>query len=216
MTKPDPRKAMESFGTLYCDEDVLKDMPYGEGPVEFFTIGRYVTNDELEKEYASRGLVPASPYALAEAHKANPSLAEGNKWTATHWKDTEGKWCFAAFNHWRGERFVNVCRFDGDWRDGWLFAGVPQVAIEIDDVSCQCRCHIPPSTENLDEFVRDICSVVPKSKSEVRRRLSDLLATTRKEVVEHIKGKSEPVTPNLWYVSTACFDSVEDYFRPKP
>lgn len=36
----------------------------------------------------------------------------------------------------------------------------------------------------LDEFVRDVCSVVPKSKSEVRRRLLEMLTQTRKEAVE--------------------------------
>jgi len=31
------------------------------------------------------------------------------------------------------------------------------------------------STENIDEMVRDFCSVAPKSKSEVRQRISDLI-----------------------------------------
>ena len=38
--------------------------------------------------------------------------------------------------------------------------------------------------KEIDEMVRDFCSVVPKSKSEVRKRISNLLAKREKELIE--------------------------------
>ena len=48
--------------------------------------------------------------------------------------------------------------------------------------------------QQLDEMVRDFCSIVPKSKSEVRRRILDSIAEAiaeeRARVVEKIKSMS--------------------------
>lgn len=50
----------------------------------------------------------------------------------------------------------------------------------------------PPAPEDwvkvIDEFVRDITSVVPKSKSEVRRRILDLLARKEAEHRDSLKS----------------------------
>jgi hypothetical protein len=57
---------------------------------------------------------------------------------------------------------------------GWLLSN---------PVTCpECRTMQPPEhsrEESEDEFIRDVCSVVPKSKSEVRARLSALIAKAR-------------------------------------
>lgn len=40
--------------------------------------------------------------------------------------------------------------------------------------------------EKVDEMVRDFCSVVPKTKSEVRRRIESLVAHTKEEVIREV------------------------------
>lgn len=95
-----------------------------EGEVVFFNLGRYVNDDNLEKEYELRGLKPADPYSLAAVNEADPAFAD-KKPNGTHWKDADGKWCFATFFQWRGgRRSVSVGRSSYDWNDGWWFAGV--------------------------------------------------------------------------------------------
>ena len=42
--------------------------------------------------------------------------------------------------------------------------------------------------ENLNEMVRDFCSVVPKSKSEVRERIQSLLTSFKSELLKEIEG----------------------------
>ena len=121
-TKQSPRKILETFGTLYADEDVLKNLPPRiEGELEFFTLGKYVSDDELKMEYESRDFIPADPLSIAEYHQKNPTFADEYKHTATHWQDAQGKWCFVAFYRWDGERYVFVRRCDSGWGDDWWF-----------------------------------------------------------------------------------------------
>lgn len=42
--------------------------------------------------------------------------------------------------------------------------------------------------ETIDTFVRDLCSVIPKTKSAVRRRLESLLLSEREKLGEQIKA----------------------------
>lgn len=114
------------IGKIHADDEVLKNAPRNkkQGELEFFSLGEYVSDDDLEKEYKSRGLMPADLYALAawnEEHKD-----DGRKYFATHWKDKDGNWCFAAFGRWGGDgRGVFVLRSDGDeWSGRWWFGGV--------------------------------------------------------------------------------------------
>ena len=116
-------------GKIYANDFVLAAAPRNtiEGELEFFTLGRYVSNNELEKEYETRGLVPADLYRLAvweEAHQKDE-----RKYFATHWKDAEGKWCCATFGRWRGGREVYVDRGDGGWDGYWSFAGVRKSSV---------------------------------------------------------------------------------------
>lgn len=111
----------------YTDASVVSAMPKGEGEettVSFFHVGRRLTDDELEKEFELRKFKPADPYSLAAANEEDPAFADERP-NGTHWKDKEGKWCYAAFDRWHdGKRRVGVDRNDDDWGDGWWFAGL--------------------------------------------------------------------------------------------
>lgn len=109
---------------FYGDYDIANTSPKKiEGKLEFFTIGKYISDDELEKEYKSRRLIPADLYTLCEKNDFE------NDFVATHWKDADGKWYFAAFYLWRGERSVDVDRRDRDWNGRWWFAGVRKSSV---------------------------------------------------------------------------------------
>lgn len=108
--------------TLYVNDEVLNTAPTKiKGKFELFTIGKYISCEELQKEYESRGLVPADIETMVKHDK---EIAM-KKYVGTQWKDTDDKYCFATFNRWNdGERHVGVDRLDDVWDDGWWFAGV--------------------------------------------------------------------------------------------
>lgn len=111
----------------YVDAGVVAIMPRGEGAtaeLSFFKVGRGISDNDLEKEYALHGLVPADAYSLAAVNEADLAFADDHP-NATHWKDANGKWCYAAFIRWHvGGRRVFVGRCDVDWHDCWWFAGL--------------------------------------------------------------------------------------------
>jgi len=47
------------------------------------------------------------------------------------------------------------------------------------------------NTEKIDEMVRDFCSVAPKSKSEVRQRISESIHQALAEERERVRGEIE-------------------------
>ncbi|MEK7061888.1 MAG: hypothetical protein AAB957_01365 [Patescibacteria group bacterium] len=102
-------------------------MPRGEGKeveVVFFNLGRYISDADLDKEYELLGFKPADPYSLSAVNEEDQAFAD-TKPNATHWKDENGKLCYAAFDRWFGvERYVRVRRFGIGWRGHWWFAGV--------------------------------------------------------------------------------------------
>lgn len=122
-----PQAALDATGRKqYTDPTVVNAMPRGEGDeveVYFFNVGRYVSDDEVEKEFDLREFKPADPYALAAVNEADPAFADEYP-NATHWKDADGKWRYAAFSRWLDGRFVSVLRGGGGWGDAWWFAGV--------------------------------------------------------------------------------------------
>ncbi len=123
-----PKEMLDATGRKqYTDSGVVAKMPKGEGEeteVFFFNLGRFVNDNDLEKEYDLRGLKPADPYSQAAVNEADPAFADKYP-NGTHWKDANGKWCFAAFGRWGGDgRRVDVSRIGNDWGDGWWFAGV--------------------------------------------------------------------------------------------
>ena len=131
-----PEQVLEATGRKqYVDKDVVATMPHGEGgevKVIFFKLdlsqrNGQISDDDLAKEYTLRGLKPADPYSLAAVNEADPSFADAHP-NATHWKDANGKWCYAAFIVWSDERGVDVYRHDFGWDDYWWFAGLAQSA----------------------------------------------------------------------------------------
>jgi hypothetical protein len=127
-----PQQALEATGRVqYTDRKVVENMPKAPAvlaEIVFFKPdlskrnGR-ISDDDLENEYALRGLEPVDPISLAALNEAAPEFADETP-HSTHWKDADGKWCFAAFFHWRGKRYVLVDRSDLDWNGYWWFAGV--------------------------------------------------------------------------------------------
>lgn len=117
-------KVVATGRTEYVDEKVVKTMPKGEGDepeVVFFKIGRFITDDDLEREYEKRGLVPVDPYSLATINMNDPAF-DDERPNATHWKDSKG-WCYAMFSRLGGGRKVGVDRSDSGWGDLLWFAG---------------------------------------------------------------------------------------------
>jgi hypothetical protein len=124
-TKTDVLKALKDTGRrLYINEEMALSAPQNSGEIELFTIGKYITDDELEKEYESRGLVPASIISLCEYEKTNQEDLDKKQSVGTHWKDDKGNWCYAAFGLWRGERGVDILRSVGVWGVDWWFGAV--------------------------------------------------------------------------------------------
>ena len=126
--KHTPEEALKATGRQqYVTDSVVKAMPRGESAetdIYFFKFGRYVNDADLDKEYELRGLKPVDPYALAAVNEADPAFADEHP-NGTHWKDSDGNWCYAAFCRWLGgERNVFVDRSVGVWDDYWFFAGV--------------------------------------------------------------------------------------------
>jgi len=122
-----PQEALDATGRRqYTNSGVLTAMPRGEAEevdVFFFRLGRYVSDAELEKEYELRGFKPADPYSLAAVNETDPAFAD-NRPNATHWQDSDGQWCYAAFYRWRVGRSVDVNRLGRGWHGRWWFAGL--------------------------------------------------------------------------------------------
>ena len=126
------QEAIEATGRAqYTDRKVVDAMPKGEGDeveVVFFKPdlsqrNGFITDDDLEKEFELRGLKPADPISVAAVNEANPAFADERP-HGTHWRDTKGNWCYAAFDRWGGGRGVSVNRSGSGWDGLWWFAGV--------------------------------------------------------------------------------------------
>jgi len=132
----DPQEALDAAGHRFnTDQNVVDSMPRGEGDeveVVFFKPDLsnrkgLISDDDLEKEFDLRGLKPADPISVAAVNEANPEFADKMP-NVTHWKDKDGKWCFATFVRWDGGRRVYVDSNDGDWDGRWWLAGLRLVA----------------------------------------------------------------------------------------
>lgn len=132
-----PQELLNKTGfKQYVDKDIVHTMPQGKGEkvtIEFFTLNECVIDDELEKEYESRGLVPIEPYDLIEFVHQNPELMDTN-YIGTHWKDEE-KWNFARCRRWDGARHVHVYQSVNDWSAGEWFGGRGKSVLGTSDTS---------------------------------------------------------------------------------
>jgi hypothetical protein len=108
------------------DREVVKLMPRGEGEeveICFFNLARYISDEDLAREYELRGLAP-DPYAQAAVNEADPAFADEHR-NGTHWKGRDGTWYYVAFARWRGKRGVRCNRRDIlGWGEFWWFGGV--------------------------------------------------------------------------------------------
>lgn len=130
-----PMEAINATGrNKYVNDAVVAIMPQGEGDeadMIFFKPDKLaydknglISDDEVARQYEMRGLKPADPYLLAAANEQDPAFADEHP-NATHWKDANGNWCYAAFCQWSvDERIVNVRRSGLGWDDDWWFGGV--------------------------------------------------------------------------------------------
>lgn len=71
---------------LYVDDDVLESAPtsVSEGTLEFLKFGEYVSDDELEQEYKSRDLIPATISDLIAFDHENRQKLDEMEWVGTH------------------------------------------------------------------------------------------------------------------------------------
>lgn len=131
--KIDIEKLLKDTGYMqYIEKEVAETSPITEGKIEFFNLEKHITDNELEKEYESRGLIPAGLNSLCEYVIDNPDYSQ--KYIGTHWKDVKGKWCYIAFDRWGDdERDVDVDRDDHGWGDDWWFAGVRKLDLKTSD-----------------------------------------------------------------------------------
>ena len=123
-----PKEMLEATGRqIYSDDKLVKAMPRGDGgevEVLFFKLGRFVSDDDLDKEYELRGLTPCDPYSLGKVNQDDPIFADTHP-NATHWKGKNGMWCFCAFVLWDDKRGVSVDHDGYAWRAGrWWFSGI--------------------------------------------------------------------------------------------
>jgi len=128
-----PQEALDATGRKqYADRNVVDSIPKGDGEevdVVFFKPdlserNGYISDDDLEKEFELRGLKPADPFSVAAVNEADLAFADERP-NATHWKDANGKWCYAAFRRWDGgERSVFVDHNGRGWNGRWWFAGL--------------------------------------------------------------------------------------------
>jgi len=130
-----PEQAIAATGRKqYVTATVVAAMPKGTGanakiiywkplPSDYDENG-WISDDKLEELFAERHLTPVDPYSLAADNEADTAFADEHP-NATHWKDVNGNWCYAAFNRWGDdERRVDVERYDSRWDDDWWFAGL--------------------------------------------------------------------------------------------
>lgn len=109
------------------DDQIVETMPMGNGSevdIYFFKLGRSVSDEDLAKEYFNRNLVPADPYSLCAANRAHPAFADKHQ-NATHWKNKQGRWCYASFRLYHDQRVVSVDSYELlGWSLDWWFAGL--------------------------------------------------------------------------------------------
>ncbi len=122
-----PQEVLDATGRKqYTDWNVVNTMPHGEGEeveVFFFKLNRDISDDDLEREYERLGLKP-DPYAQVAVNAADPTFAD-EKRNGIHWKDSNGRWCYAMFDRWGDERCVVVNHTAFRWHGNyWWFAGV--------------------------------------------------------------------------------------------
>ena len=124
-----PNEVLDATKRRKCVNDsVVATMPTGESgmvenvQVEFFKLGRFVSDNQLALEFQERGLIP-DPYAVARVNEDDKAFANEHP-NGTHWKDSYGSWCCLTCSRLDGECYVGVGRRGGGWGETWWFGGV--------------------------------------------------------------------------------------------
>jgi hypothetical protein len=132
--KPSWSRIMKASGRVHCvyDHDTITTMPKPEKKrvvIAFFNVGHDINDDQLDKEYKERGLIPIDPYSLAVANQLDPTLADKYP-NATRWKNEKGKYkhSYVAFHSKPKKEMDNpsvyvIERAKGVWSKNWWFAG---------------------------------------------------------------------------------------------
>lgn len=92
--------------------------------IHFFHPGRFLNDEELEKEYEQQGLIPVNPCSLATFNQQYPGFADTHP-HGTHWKNGDG-WHYIIFRRWSDGRGVSVEQRSSVWGDDMWFAGIPR------------------------------------------------------------------------------------------
>lgn len=134
------REAIEVIGHVHANHanrDLVDSMPKGKESeqsddveVVFFkpdlsdSYG-VISDNDLAKEFALRGLKPADLASLVAVNEADQSFVDARP-HGTYWKDAEGRQCFATFERWDDHEVrVFLGRNTTDWwSDQWWFAGL--------------------------------------------------------------------------------------------
>lgn len=106
-------EALGATGALIWDkENVVVTMPRGEGDeveVVFFRLelepGR--SGDDLDKEFASRDLVTADPFAVMAINEVDPNFHADHS-HSTFWRDANGDWCTLMFGSYLSEPYALI------------------------------------------------------------------------------------------------------------
>ena len=121
------QQLLEATGrTQNVDQEVVASAPrpqHEDEEVIFVLFGRYLSDDALDVECDKLGLELIDPITLSRANIDDPAFSDEYS-NATHWKDSNGRWCYSAFGRWFDERYVLVNRSDNDWLGSWWFGCV--------------------------------------------------------------------------------------------
>lgn len=113
------------YKSHHANYEVIREMPKGIGgrtKIYFFKVGREISHDDLELEYASRGLVPVDPYSLTVVNECDIFFVEDHP-NMTHWKFND-RWCVASFSKLGAQRYVDVDYANHTLGSKWWCAGI--------------------------------------------------------------------------------------------
>lgn len=109
----------KKYDSVYVNDTFVLSDKTDERPIEFVQVGYQENNKAVIDAMEKKGYDIASIRDLFTYLDLHTGLIDEKKWIAT----IEGE-CCATFRRWRGERLVNVSRYDYGWLDCWWFAGL--------------------------------------------------------------------------------------------
>jgi hypothetical protein len=121
-----PQQLLDATGRVQeTYKTAVATMPRGEGEeveVFFFKASHYLSDSEVEKEFARHGLKP-DPYAQSQVNIDDPVFADDHP-NVTQWKDDGGHWCYLIFCRFISDRRVSIQLGNGGLGPRWWYGGV--------------------------------------------------------------------------------------------